>query len=81
MINTTIKHFDNAYDNMGVLIVSSVWKETFSLVKLEALSYGESVIVSDNVGALDIVKQYDERFVYYERKDLENPLLRYRAFR
>ena len=72
---------ENVYEAMDVLIVPSVWKETFSLVTLEALSYGVPVIVSDNVGAQDVVKQYDERFVYYERKDLENPLLRYRAFR
>lgn len=62
---------ENVYEAMDVLIVPSVWKETFSLVTLEALSYGVPVIVSDNVGALDIVKQYDERFVYHERKDLE----------
>lgn len=62
---------ENVYEAMDVLIVPSVWKETFSLVTLEALSYGVPVIVSDNVGAQDIVKQYDERFVYHERKDLE----------
>lgn len=58
------------YDNMDVLMVPSIWKETFSLVTLEALSYGVPVIVSDNVGAQDIVKQYDERFVYHDRKEL-----------
>lgn len=62
---------ENVYEAMDVLIVPSVWKETFSLVTLEALSYGVPVIVSDNVGAQDVVKQYDERFVYHERKDLE----------
>lgn len=62
------------YDDMDVLIVPSVWKETFSLVTLEALSHGVLVIVSDNVGAQDIVKQYNEKFVYHERMDLENLL-------
>ena len=61
----------DVYEAMDVLVVPSIWKETFSLVTLEALSYGVPVIVSDNVGAQDIVKQYDERFVYHERKDLE----------
>jgi len=45
------------YDSMDLLIVPSIWKETFSLVTLEALSYGVPVIVSDNVGAQDIVNE------------------------
>lgn len=52
------------YDGMDVLVVPSIWKETFGFVVLEALSYGVPVIVSDNVGAKDIVRQYDERFVF-----------------
>ena len=60
----------NVYDDMDVLIVPSVWKETFSLVTLEALSYGVPVIVSDNVGAQDIVKRYDNRFVFHDKKEL-----------
>lgn len=52
------------YNDMDVLVVPSVWKETFSLVVLEALSYGVPVIVSDNVGAKDIVAGYDKHFVY-----------------
>lgn len=66
---------DNVYDAMDVLIVPSVWKETFSLVTLEALSYGVPVIVSDNVGAKDVVNQYDERFVYQDRMDLTELLM------
>ena len=55
---------------MDVLIVPSIWKETFGFVVLEALSYGVPVIVSDNVGAKDIVKQYDERFVFTSASEL-----------
>ena len=54
----------DVYNDMDVLVVPSVWKETFSLIVLEALSYGVPVIVSDNVGAKDIVAGYDKRFVY-----------------
>lgn len=61
----------SVYDNMDVLIVPSVWKETFSLVTLEALSYGVPVIVSDNVGAQDIVKEYDEAFVFHSANELK----------
>ena len=68
--------FDNrsvatVYGEMDVLIVPSIWKETFSLVTLEALSYGVPVIVSSNVGAKDIVKLYDEKFVFNNFEELK----------
>lgn len=59
------------YHDMDVLVVPSIWKETFSLVTLEALSYGVPVIVSDNVGAQDIVKEYNQRFVYHSEDELK----------
>lgn len=65
----------DVYDSMDVLVVPSIWKETFSLVTLEALSYGVPVIVSDNVGAQDIVKEYNQRFVYYSENELKNLLM------
>lgn len=58
------------YENMDVLIVPSIWKETFSLVTLEALSYGVPVIVSNNVGAKDIVAKYAPDFIYKTKEDL-----------
>ena len=61
---------ENVYEAMDVLIVPSVWKETFSLVTLEALSYGVPVIVSDNVGAQDVVKEYSERCVFHGKIEL-----------
>ena len=61
---------ENVYEAMDVLIVPSVWKETFSLVTLEALSYGVPVIVSDNVGAQDVVKVYSERCVFHGKNNL-----------
>lgn len=39
-----------------VLMAPSVWYETFGFTVLEALSYGVPVIVSDNVGAKDVVE-------------------------
>ena len=38
-----------------VLVAPSIWYETFGFTVLEALSYGVPVIVSDHVGAKDIV--------------------------
>lgn len=63
------------YKDMDVLVVPSVWKETFSLVTLEALSFGVPVIVSDNVGAQDIVKEYNPCFVYHSEEDLRDLLI------
>ena len=37
------------------LVAPSIWYETFGFTVLEALSYGVPVIVSDNVGAKDII--------------------------
>lgn len=65
----------DVYDAMDVLIVPSIWKETFSLVTLEALSYGVPVIVSDNVGAQDIVKLYNPKFVYHSTEELRGLFL------
>lgn len=45
----------NIFDNTDVLIMPSVWYETFGFTVLEALSYGVPVIVSKNVGAKDLL--------------------------
>lgn len=71
--------FDNSmlrdvYNEMDVLVVPSIWLETFSLVTLEALSYGTPVIVSDNVGAKDIVKEYMPEMVYSTEEELKSIL-------
>lgn len=42
---------EQTYRNMDMLILPSVWRETFGMVVLEALSFGVPVIVSDRVGA------------------------------
>ena len=62
----------DVYSAMDVLIVPSIWKETFSLVTLEALSYGVPVIVSDNVGAQDLIKLYSPKFVYHSKIELKS---------
>ena len=41
--------------NTDVLVAPSIWYETFGFTVLEALSFGIPVIVSDHVGAKDIV--------------------------
>lgn len=46
---------EQIFDDTDVLLVPSVWHETFGFTVLEALSYGVPVIVSDHVGAKDLV--------------------------
>ncbi len=65
---------EDVFNKMDLLIVPSLWQETFSLITLEALSYGVPVIVSKNVGAKDLVKSYDENFVYESADDLKRKL-------
>ena len=45
------------FDKTDVLISPSIWYETFGFTVLEALSYGVPVIISDRVGAQDIVSK------------------------
>lgn len=68
------EQLSTVFNEMDVLVVPSIWKETFSLTTLEALSYGTPVIVSDNVGAQDIVKEHDESFVYHTEDELRTLL-------
>lgn len=53
----TEKNMKKVFENMDILIVPSLWKETFGLVALEAVSYGIPVILSKNVGAKDIFEK------------------------
>ncbi|KAA8482029.1 glycosyl transferase family 1 [Arcticibacter tournemirensis] len=57
------KELKSVFEEIDLLIVPSIWKETFSLITLEALSFGTPVLVSTNVGAKDIVKEYQTDFV------------------
>ncbi|CDM69230.1 group 1 glycosyl transferase [Clostridium bornimense] len=43
------------FDNTDILLVPSIWNETFGFVTLEALSYGIPVIVTNKVGSKDLL--------------------------
>ena len=51
----TYEQLGDIFANTDVLVAPSIWYETFGFTVLEALSYGVPVIVSDHVGAKDIV--------------------------
>lgn len=62
------------FSEMDLLVVPSIWKETFSLVALEALSFGTPVLISENVGAKIIVEKYDKQFVFSGKAGLKKSL-------
>lgn len=51
------KDLESVFRNIDVAVVPSLCKETFSMVVLEALSYGVPVIVSSNVGAKELLEE------------------------
>ena len=57
---------------LDCVIVPSKWYETFSLVALEALAHGRPVIVSDHVGAKDIVSDFNKDMVFSSHEQLKN---------
>jgi glycosyltransferase involved in cell wall biosynthesis len=70
----TNNQLQEVFTGMDLLVVPSVWKETFSLVALEALSFGTPVLVSENVGAKIIIEKYDKQFVFSGREGLKKGL-------
>lgn len=66
----TSSQMESVYDSMDLLVVPSIWCETFSLTTIEALQFGVPVLVSSKVGAKDIVKQYAPEFVFENEEDL-----------
>lgn len=57
-------------------LVPSKWYETFSLVTLESLAHGRPVIVSDHVGAKDIVATYNKDFIFSSVEQLKELLIK-----
>ena len=57
---------------LDCMIVPSKWYETFSLVALEALAHGRPVIVSDHVGAKDIVSDFNNDMIFSSQGQLKN---------
>ena len=51
----TYRGLKEIFDNSDLVIVPSLWSETYGFNVLEAMSYAVPVIVSENVGAKDII--------------------------
>lgn len=54
----TSRQQEKVYEAMDVLVVPSIWRETFGMVVLEALSYGVPVLVSEYVGAKMLIEEH-----------------------
>lgn len=63
---------DRIFESMDLLVVPSLWWETFSLVALEALSYGVPALVSERVGAKDLYTPELGGLVYGDLQSMEN---------
>lgn len=50
------KGMETVYDDTDILLVPSLWKETFGFVVPEALAHGTPVIVTENVGAKNLIE-------------------------
>ena len=48
---------EKIFNKTDLLIVPSIWKETFGFIVLEALSYGVPILVTSCVGSKDLIKE------------------------
>lgn len=78
-----VEHAPYKYDELAdvmnlidILIVPSLWNETFGFTVLEALSYGVPVIVSKNVGAKDLISEGNSGIIYNSSEELKEILMK-----
>lgn len=57
----------NFYNQIDLLVVPSLWHETFGLVVVEAITNNVPVICSDTVGAKDLIPS---NYVFHDKKEL-----------
>lgn len=62
---------ETVFDDMDLLVVPSIWKETFGMVVIEALSYGIPVLISENVGAKLLIKNHPGIGIIFSLTDNE----------
>ena len=63
------------FADSDVLVAPSIWYETFGFTVLEAISYGTPVIISENMGARDIVGNGGIVVKAGSAEDLKNVIL------
>lgn len=77
-----VKHEPYKYDQLSevmncidLLVVPSLWNETFGFTILEALSYGVPVILSSKVGSKDLVINKKNGLIYKDSSNLKDYLI------
>lgn len=61
------KDLTNIFEKSDILIVPSIWYETYGFIVLEALSHGVPIMLTDKVGAKDIVlSKYGDKGIIFE---------------
>jgi len=66
-----IDKIDVVLSSMDLLVVPSLWWETFGFVVLEALAYGIPVVCSDRVGASMLLTDSPIKLIYQEEDSRE----------
>jgi glycosyltransferase involved in cell wall biosynthesis len=66
--------FSEMFSKNSILIIPSQWKETFGFIGLEAFSYAMPILVSENVGFKDILKNKRTGLVYNNNKLIDSLL-------
>ncbi len=62
---------EEVFHDDSLLIIPSVWSETFGFTALEAISFGTPVLVSSTVGSKDIIAGIDPWFIYSSIDELK----------
>lgn len=60
------KDTEKIYNSIDILVLPSICKETFGMVILEALGYGVPVIISENVGAKELLTEHENMGIVIE---------------
>lgn len=69
------KNIAEAMNNIDMLIIPSLWYETFGFIALEALSFGVPVMVSENVGAKDLINEYNGIVFKLNKEDFKQKII------
>ncbi|KRL36672.1 glycosyltransferase [Liquorilactobacillus uvarum] len=72
------KNIKKVFELIDVLIVPSLWNETFGFITAEALSYGVKVLTSNHVGSKDII---DRSFIFENINQVPKLLLNLNKYR
>lgn len=61
----------NVFNDIDLLVVPSLWYETFGFVVTEALSFGVPVVLTDRVGAKDLIKEGFGLIIHPDKQSLK----------